>query len=393
MELLHIIAIVTLQGFIDAKRCYFLTKTYKDIKYDWYNSKIIFQYKSMISSVNCEDGNICCRTTGRTCCSDPSVSKDEDIFFSTEFTLGTAFGVCILVSVCVTCCIVYSRRRKNQRRNTAVRVVQPAVACSSQNGTVIVRTPFEDKYQLSSQLHGASGTQGSFQHGTPEDVISSGEGARLSQTADLPPSYDDVMSQTYLITSDGKNHMRKREYSCVCCKKRTNQRDRRRVTAAQRLVLQKWTVGDVYEDEVLCSLCRVKMHSHLKQKKSEKQNLEHELRDPPFTPPERKQINARNAAIHSPPSVTLTAPSTTSSHSSCFICRKPGPKLVVVSSNERHSVYLRLGVLIPSGSRCCTRHLPNGRFSEEALAKISAFSETSTLKESRGRMFQTYDFL
>lgn len=77
---LTIINIIYILGFIDAKRCYFLTKTYKDIKYDWYNSKIIFQYKSMISSVNCEDGNICCRTTGRTCCSDPSVSKDEDIF-------------------------------------------------------------------------------------------------------------------------------------------------------------------------------------------------------------------------------------------------------------------------------------------------------------------------
>lgn len=77
--------------------------------------------------------------------------------------------------------------------------------CLTENGTVIVRTPFEDKYQLSSQLHGASGTQGSFQHGTPEDVVSSGEGARLSQTTDLPPSYDDVMSQTYLITNDGKN--------------------------------------------------------------------------------------------------------------------------------------------------------------------------------------------
>lgn len=87
--------------------------------------------------------------------------------------------------------------------------------CLTENGTDIVRTPFEDKYsgektlshkpQLSSQLHGTSGTQGSFQHGTPEDVFSSGEGERLSQTADLPPSYDDVMSQTYLITSDGKN--------------------------------------------------------------------------------------------------------------------------------------------------------------------------------------------
>lgn len=77
---LTIINIIFILGFIDAKRCYFLTKTYKDIKYDWHSSKIIFQYKSMISSVNCEDGNICCRTTGRTCCSDPSVSKDEDIF-------------------------------------------------------------------------------------------------------------------------------------------------------------------------------------------------------------------------------------------------------------------------------------------------------------------------
>lgn len=178
-------------------------------------------------------------------------------------------------------------------------------------------------------------------------------------------------------------HMRKREYPCVCCKKRTNQRDRRTVTAAQRLVLQKWTVGDVSEDEVLCSLCRVKVHSHLKRRKSEQQNLEHELRDTaPFSPPERKQINARNAAIHSPPSVTLTVPSTSSSHSSCFICRKPGPKLVVVSSNERHSVFLQQGVLIPPGSRCCTRHLPNGRFTEEALEKISSFSETSTLNRT-----------
>uniref|UniRef100_A0A8W8MER1 Uncharacterized protein n=1 Tax=Magallana gigas TaxID=29159 RepID=A0A8W8MER1_MAGGI len=103
-------------------------------------------------------------------------------------------------------------------------------------------------------------------------------------------------------------HMRKREYPCVCCKKRTNQRDRRTVTAAQRLVLQKWTVGDVSEDEVLCSLCRVKVHSHLKRRKSEQQNLEHELRDTaPFSPPERKQINARNAAIHKTSTLNRTS--------------------------------------------------------------------------------------
>lgn len=214
-------AIVTLQGFLDAKICYFLKKSFafEDIEYDWNRSKIILHYKSKLSSVNCENDEICCRTT---CCSHSSVSKaEEDIIMSSDFTLGMAFGGMFLVSVCVGCCVECCRRRKNQRRrenqiqNTAVRVVQPAVACSSQNGTVIVRTPYEDIYsgrktlshvpQPSSQLHGALGTDGSFRHGTPEDVVSSGEGARLSQTPDLPPSYEDVMSQNYLINSDGKN--------------------------------------------------------------------------------------------------------------------------------------------------------------------------------------------
>lgn len=122
-------------------------------------------------------------------------------------------------------------------------------------------------------------------------------------------------------------YMRKREYLCVCCQKRTNQRNHHRVTAEQQ-VLQKWTVGYMSEDEVLCSLCRLKIHSHLKRKKGEPQNPEHELRDTPFSPPERKQIDARNAAIHSLPFATLTVPSTSSSHSSCFICRKLGQSLL-----------------------------------------------------------------
>lgn len=31
------------------------------------------------------------------------------------------------------------------------------------------------------------------------------------------------------------------------------------MTASQRLVLQKWTLGDVVEDEVLCNLFRVRI--------------------------------------------------------------------------------------------------------------------------------------
>lgn len=87
---LTIVNIIFCLGFLDAKICYFLTKSFasEDIEYDWNHSKIILHYKSKLSSVNCENDEICCRTT---CCSDSSVSKAEDIIMYVILTCINTF--------------------------------------------------------------------------------------------------------------------------------------------------------------------------------------------------------------------------------------------------------------------------------------------------------------
>lgn len=51
----------------------------------------------MVFSVNCEDGNICCRIIGRICCFDLLVFKDEDIFLDVIFIYISFLYLYILV--------------------------------------------------------------------------------------------------------------------------------------------------------------------------------------------------------------------------------------------------------------------------------------------------------
>lgn len=55
----------------------------------------------------------------------------------------------------------------------------------------------------------------------------------------------------------------------------------------------------------------------------------------------------------SPLSVCLKIRSASKSHAYCFICKKPGPKLVVVPVNVRTDVFLKHSILITAQSSCC----------------------------------------
>ena len=58
-----------------------------------------------------------------------------------------------------------------------------------------------------------------------------------------------------------------------------------------------------------------------------------------------------------PPSVCLKISSATKSHAYCFICKKPGPKIIVVPAKLRTDVFLKHNILITADSRCCPAHL------------------------------------
>lgn len=55
----------------------------------------------------------------------------------------------------------------------------------------------------------------------------------------------------------------------------------------------------------------------------------------------------------------------------CFVCREPDHRpFKVVSEEQRRLIFVKSGVFVPPGNRCCNTHLYNGHLSFEALQKI-----------------------
>lgn len=77
------------------------------------------------------------------------------------------------------------------------------------------------------------------------------------------------------------------------------------------------------------------------------------LPSPSIHSPDRKK---RATNVQSPLSVSLPIQSTAKSHAYCVLCRKPGPRLIVVPTEARFKVYLCHNMFIPSGCRCCPSH-------------------------------------
>ncbi|XP_061191748.1 uncharacterized protein LOC133199988 [Saccostrea echinata] len=89
---------------------------------------------------------------------------------------------------------------------------------------------------------------------------------------------------------------------------------------------------------------------------------------------QRITVENYNRAIEAqnniPQDISLQLKSTAKTHAYCIVCKKPGPKLIVVSPECRTAVFIEHNVLIPSGNRCCPGHLENGRFTSAAIQQL-----------------------
>ena len=79
---------------------------------------------------------------------------------------------------------------------------------------------------------------------------------------------------------------------------------------------------------------------------------------------------ATSSQTLNPPSVRLSIKCASKSHAYCFICKKPGPRLVVVPETLRIDMLLRHNILITTDSRCCPSHL-NGNLDSFDPAVLS----------------------
>ena len=130
-------------------------------------------------------------------------------------------------------------------------------------------------------------------------------------------------------------------YSCILCNKRTKPEERRSVNKEARRILHKKFLIECTEGGVLCRKCRNKCD-----------NLRHTEKtcvEVCSTPNQSPVGKNSKGVIKSPPSVILPLQSTVRSHAYCVLCRRPGPKLVVVSTQTRFSFFLEKNILIPAG--------------------------------------------
>ncbi|XP_078310522.1 uncharacterized protein LOC144618429 [Crassostrea virginica] len=171
----------------------------------------------------------------------------------------------------------------------------------------------------------------------------------------------------------------KNNYRCAFVKAPPSER---RLASLFSNILQRHFSVDVKESFVLCNKCRHKCRkikeAAIKKAVLSKKVVKDDLDDDPtFASPKR----AKRTTVSSPPSVPLPISSSLQSHGFCFVCKKPGPKLISVSHHARLLVFIRREVIIPSGARCCASHLQNGKMNDEAIHRIKT-SDSTTLNKT-----------
>lgn len=157
--------------------------------------------------------------------------------------------------------------------------------------------------------------------------------------------------------------VRKHSFDCVLCNKRTKPKERRTVNKNVKKYLVRYFHLTPCDTDVICNKCRHKYY--LSETVKNKDRSSH---DDIFEPPKN---NRKPSSLRSPPSVTLKIPSTPKSHARCFLCKKPGPRLIVINSSARTTAFVEHNVIIPAGSRCCPSHLQDDRIVSDCFTSVS----------------------
>lgn len=145
-------------------------------------------------------------------------------------------------------------------------------------------------------------------------------------------------------------------YSCFNCPRRVQQKDRHSIPKKCRAVISKLSGRTPGDNDHLCNKCRCMCYYHLRQK-------EHHMHA-------KTQDRGR-------PEVLPAPPCTSRGHAMCCICKRPGPKLVVVPVVVRHRIFLSKEIIIPAGSRCCPNHLQQNINDLNPIADTTTFNKTS----------------
>ncbi|CAC5423661.1 unnamed protein product [Mytilus coruscus] len=151
-------------------------------------------------------------------------------------------------------------------------------------------------------------------------------------------------------------------FKCVLCSKCTKPKERATVNKDITKYLRRKFLIEAKNGDIICNKCR-----HIFRKERDQKVL-------PCV--KTSKSSSQTTATFSPPSVSLKIPSTSKSNAYCCICKKPGPKLIVISPDVRTATYVDNNILIPSGNRCCPSHICEGHLNDDALCRIKTTDES-----------------
>ncbi|CAC5360913.1 unnamed protein product [Mytilus coruscus] len=167
-----------------------------------------------------------------------------------------------------------------------------------------------------------------------------------------------------------------KHYNCIVCSKRTKPKERRSINpAVKRLLQNKWFITNISQNDIICNGCMHKYYNAEKSRPLKVTRTTQDDCDQDFIPP---KVARTSKQLSSPPSVCLNIPGASNSHARCVVCKTPGPKFLVVSSDARVQAFIDGNVLIPAGARCCSSHFQENGFLKTECFDIMSKSENSS---------------
>ncbi|CAC5376895.1 unnamed protein product [Mytilus coruscus] len=167
-------------------------------------------------------------------------------------------------------------------------------------------------------------------------------------------------------------------FTCVLCTKRTKHHDRGFLGGENNKGLRKYLYTNFFlnvdSSDVICGTCIRKYY-----RQSDEKSIANAKPDVLPTANTSQQTHVSTKTI------TLSLSSIGGSHSTCFVCRKRGPKLIVVSSSTRLNTFVQRNIIIiiiPAGARCCPGHISDENFSEQALECLSDLRKSTDFNRS-----------
>ena len=136
---------------------------------------------------------------------------------------------------------------------------------------------------------------------------------------------------------------------CVVCNKKLRIHQRRPINTHLKRYLRKTFLLETTPSDFICGKCsRPAYRGNEATSRFDRSQV-----------PQQQNVPSTSNTTQSPPSVRLNIKSASKSHAYCFVCKKPGPKLIVVPANLRTEVFLQQKIIITADSRCCPSHLNN----------------------------------